>query len=547
MNVALSLHGQWLPLDPPFASEATIGGILATNDSGPLRHRYGTPRDLVIGTAVATADGVLAKSGGQVVKNVAGYDLSKLLAGSFGSLAAIVNATFKLSPLPAASRTLVAAARDAEELGRFVREVMASQLEPIAFEIHVPSFALMLRFASVPAAVDAQAHAAEMMLGAAKLFEGDAERAFWSQHNERVWTGTGAIVRASWLPANLAAAIGELKSCAATSGVIEIEMLGRAAVGSGLVRIEGEAKAQARAIEQLRRSAAFGNVVLRRGSTGAEVTRRRLGRFGRASTSLCVPETCVRSAGDPQPGPRSDMSASATFDGDHPPSRTLIDACVHCGFCLPSCPTYALWGEEMDSPRGRLYLMKAGLEGRMAMGPSFVQHFDACLGCMACVTACPSGVQYAPLIEATRGQIDRRFERSWSDRLFRSLIFALFPFPGRLRIALLPLALFQYVARAPYPPAGSRAIAASDGGRFEARAARRRAGPRTERLATSPPRDARAGAEGDVAIALHVAAGTHARQRSAAHDGRSPHRMCAARHLSARESGHRQRPGGRRV
>ena len=267
VNVALSLHGQWLPLDPSFASEATIGGILATNDSGPLRHRYGTPRDLVIGTEIATADGVLAKSGGHVVKNVAGYDLSKLLAGSFGSLAAIVNATFKLSPLPVASRTVVAAARDAEELARFVREVMASQLEPIAFEIHVPSFALMLRFASVPAAVDAQARAAEMMLGAAKLYEGDAERSLWSHHNERVWTGTGAIVRASWLPANVATAIGELKSCAAASRVMEIEMLGRAAVGSGLVRINGEAKAQARAIEHLRQSASFGNIVLRRGST----------------------------------------------------------------------------------------------------------------------------------------------------------------------------------------------------------------------------------------------------------------------------------------
>ena len=118
------------------------------------------------------------------------------------------------------------------------------------------------------------------------------------------------------------------------------------------------------------------------------------------------------------------MSASVAFDGDHPPSRKLIDACVHCGFCLPTCPTYALWGEEMDSPRGRLYLMKAGLEGRTTMVPSFVEHFDACLGCMACVTACPSGVQYAPLIEATRGQIARRFERSRADRLFRSLIFA---------------------------------------------------------------------------------------------------------------------------
>src|SRR5213076_253612 len=142
VNRALAEHRQWLPLDPPFAERATIGGVLATNDSGPLRHRYGTPRDLVIGIQLATTDGVLSKAGGQVVKNVAGYDLSKLLAGSFGSLAAIVSATFKLSPLPEASRTLVAAARDAEELGHFVGAVMASQLEPIAFEIHVPTFAL---------------------------------------------------------------------------------------------------------------------------------------------------------------------------------------------------------------------------------------------------------------------------------------------------------------------------------------------------------------------------------------------------------------------
>ena len=103
VNEALAIHGQMLPLDPPFADRATVGGLLATNDSGPLRHRYGTPRDLVIGVHLATTDGMLAKAGGQVVKNVAGYDLSKLVTGSFGSLAAIVSATFKLSPLPAAS------------------------------------------------------------------------------------------------------------------------------------------------------------------------------------------------------------------------------------------------------------------------------------------------------------------------------------------------------------------------------------------------------------------------------------------------------------
>jgi glycolate oxidase iron-sulfur subunit len=135
------------------------------------------------------------------------------------------------------------------------------------------------------------------------------------------------------------------------------------------------------------------------------------------------------------------------FDQDHRPDPALIDKCVHCGFCLPSCPTYVLWGEEMDSPRGRIYLMKSGLEGRAGMTPPFVRHFDTCLGCMACVTACPSGVQYGPLIEATRGQIERRYPRGLGDRLFRRALFTLFPYPGRLRVALAPLALWSALRR----------------------------------------------------------------------------------------------------
>jgi len=139
------------------------------------------------------------------------------------------------------------------------------------------------------------------------------------------------------------------------------------------------------------------------------------------------------------------MSAATPgiFDQRHPPDPALIDKCVHCGFCLPSCPTYILWGEEMDSPRGRIYLMKSGLDGRAAMTDGYVRHFDACLGCMACVTACPSGVQYSPLIEATRGQIERRYDRSIGDRLFRRVVFSLFPYPNRLRFALVPLALLH--------------------------------------------------------------------------------------------------------
>jgi glycolate oxidase iron-sulfur subunit len=117
---------------------------------------------------------------------------------------------------------------------------------------------------------------------------------------------------------------------------------------------------------------------------------------------------------------------------------------VHCGFCLPTCPTYTLWGEEMDSPRGRVYLMKLGKEGAVPFDDTYVQHFDACLGCMACVTACPSGVQYDELIEAVRPQIERNYRRSPADRAFREMIFQLFPYPTRLRAAAVLGALYQH-------------------------------------------------------------------------------------------------------
>src|ERR1700709_1557300 len=133
----------------------------------------------------------------------------------------------------------------------------------------------------------------------------------------------------------------------------------------------------------------------------------------------------------------------AVFDTVDPPQTALIDKCVHCGFCLPSCPTYMLWGEEMDSPRGRIYLMKAALDGRTPITPSFVQHFDACLGCMACVTACPSGVQYDKLIESTRAQVERRFDRPTRDSALRNAIFRVFPYPKRLHAMRGPLRLYQ--------------------------------------------------------------------------------------------------------
>jgi glycolate oxidase iron-sulfur subunit len=123
----------------------------------------------------------------------------------------------------------------------------------------------------------------------------------------------------------------------------------------------------------------------------------------------------------------------SAFDAIRPPEQETISDCVHCGFCLPSCPTYSLWGEEMDSPRGRIVLMREGLEETSELSESIVTHIDRCLGCMACVTACPSGVRYDELIEDTRAQIERNWERSPRERFTKKAIFETFPHPSRLR------------------------------------------------------------------------------------------------------------------
>ncbi len=143
---------------------------------------------------------------------------------------------------------------------------------------------------------------------------------------------------------------------------------------------------------------------------------------------------------------RSDASAEFLlqgFDAHDPPEPGLIDACVHCGFCLATCPSYRVLGTEMDSPRGRIYLMDGINEHDIPFVQSVSQHFDTCLGCLACVTACPSGVQYDKLIAHTRPQVERNQPRNVGDRLFRTLIFSLFPYPHRLRPLLIPLWLYQ--------------------------------------------------------------------------------------------------------
>lgn len=136
-------------------------------------------------------------------------------------------------------------------------------------------------------------------------------------------------------------------------------------------------------------------------------------------------------------------TAPSAFDSLDPPQMEKILDCVHCGFCLPTCPTYLTLGNEMDSPRGRIYLMRAAGEGRVEIGDSFVKHMSLCLVCRACETACPSGVEFGSLMEAARGQVVRKYQYSLSDRLFRNFILGTFTDLSRLRILLAPMRLYQ--------------------------------------------------------------------------------------------------------
>jgi len=264
VNRELAKHGQWLPIDSAF-DEATIGGIIATNDSGPVRHRFGTPRDLLIGVTLALADGRVVKAGGHVVKNVAGYDLGKLASGSFGTLGAIVDATFKLLPIPQASATIDASYDDGEALARDVMQVSASQLEPMAFEMWLEGsrYRLRLLFASSPAAVSAQVESAQRMLSRpSSVLTGDSEFALWKDHVRLPWAGTGAVIRFGWLPARLAEVISMIQDVQRIGG--PVVMAGRVGVGAGVMRVEGDVRSQAAVVERLRSSVLVGNVVVLR-------------------------------------------------------------------------------------------------------------------------------------------------------------------------------------------------------------------------------------------------------------------------------------------
>lgn len=196
LNSALARAGQRLSLDPP--GDPTIGALLATNTSGPLRHRYGAPRDLVLGTTLVLADGTIANSGGKVVKNVAGFDLARLVCGSRGQLALIVRASFRLHPVPKTARTLVVAADDVASTAALL---LGSQLQPSALDVLHPGRVAAL-FEGSERAVEAQLAAARAIVGGE-----ESDAAVWEESRIRQSAARG---RVRFAPADLAEVLAGL-------------------------------------------------------------------------------------------------------------------------------------------------------------------------------------------------------------------------------------------------------------------------------------------------------------------------------------------------
>lgn len=269
LQATLAAASQWLALDPELAPDTTVGGLIATNASGPRRLRYGGVRDQIIGVRVALADGTLAKGGGKVVKNVAGYDLPKLFTGSLGTLGVIVSATFRVYPILPFSRTVVVTAGEPAALCQLALRATGSTLVPTAIDLRGDSAdgpcALAVRFESgVEAAVDDQSRrVVEMADGQAapSMLADDEERQFWADGVvARGGAADGAsriTIKTSVLPAAVA---GWLERLRAVCGVRGIAIVYHAHVGHGLIetRLAGDEGTLAEAVGELRASALEG-------------------------------------------------------------------------------------------------------------------------------------------------------------------------------------------------------------------------------------------------------------------------------------------------
>ncbi len=461
---AIAERGQCLAFEPPEFSallgggeghRPTLGGVVACGWSGPRRIKAGAVRDHVLGVLAIGGDGQSFRSGGRVVKNVTGFDLPKLLTGSHGTLAAMTDITIKVLPAPEATRTLVLLELDDDAAVRLLTNALGSPYE-IAGAAHLP--AAVAARSSVPAIAQSGGSATLIRLEGFGPSVADRYTTLESQFGEgiaylsldadectAVWReirdvapliDPGSIVWRLSLRATDAARVArDIARRDRRRGVLRLGRRpglwlalpagaadGHAALVRGALAFR-PCHADARASRNPRRHGDF--PAARPGARG-------LGGAGQGG---------VRSARDPVAEFHDAgqlMQTRFTTEQLNDPairdSERNLRACVHCGFCLATCPTYTLLGDELDSPRGRIYLIKDMLEHDRPATAEVALHVDRCLSCLACQTTCPSGVNYQHLIDHARAHVEETYNRPVLDRMLRDVLARLLPYPDRFRL-----------------------------------------------------------------------------------------------------------------
>ena len=457
----------------PRSRPGDLGGIYATNTSGPRRYAAGRPRDQIIGVSFVTSDGVVVKGGGRVVKNVAGYDFPKLLTGSMGTLGIITQLTLKVRPIPEASAIVWVPFWNPKSLADTLDQLNTSG-NPADRPRALERLGLPQPSARDSACRPGQGILVDRLRGQRRLGPLAARPA---QDRARLAT----ISRSSRAPTPqpLWEALTEFQA-ARIGPVSFVANLRPSSVASFVEALDPERwSVQAHAGNGIVRAHALGDWTLEEHGASRSRSSGRGGPGRRQPDPLALPDRRGRNAlarlgraparlGDRrtrQGGPRSPCSheprsvcwrnltvhghsrrVGTIFNGDRDVGTSSFNPaglglsrsgrigdrprlalaskipyrryqeCVHCGLCTASCPTYIETCDENDSPRGRIYLMRAVADGRLAMGPGVREHLELCLDCRACESACPSGVQYGKMIEPFKIALAEHGDRAPEDQ-----------------------------------------------------------------------------------------------------------------------------------
>ena len=430
-------HG---PLFGQTAGRATIGGVVAAGVAGSTRLSAGGARDHLLGFKAVSGRGEAFVGGAKVVKNVTGYDLPKVVTGSWGRLVALTEVTLKVLPRPAERATMAVRGLTDRAAVTAMACAMGSQAE-VAAAAHLPAGCAglealtLFRIQGFGPSVGARCTMLRAVLadtGAIDLLEATTANAAWAGLRDlSTLRADRPLWRVNVAPSAGAAVVGGLDPD--TSQWL-FDWAG------GLVWVAHGATLPTSARQRRQQGATpcwFAPIptsgpASRPSTRPPPVSQRSRRAFAapsiqRASSRPGVFRTRPMQT-DFSPAQRADPATAA--------SEAVIRKCVHCGFCTATCPTYVLLGDELDSPRGRIYLIKDMLENERTPTPETVKHIDRCLSCLACMTTCPSGVNYMHLVDHARAYIEARYRRPLNERLIRALLVRVLPYPTRFRAAL---------------------------------------------------------------------------------------------------------------